>query len=94
LYASCEWWHLALTFSSAFLLLKYLQRNRLAGRLTQLKPAQAIDYKRKNTERDAIAAACAAAVSAAYVVNSRSRNIFNGLLLVPVNEIIPALNSI
>ena len=27
-------------------------------------------------------------------VNSQSRNIFNGLLLVPVNEKIPALNSI
>jgi hypothetical protein len=27
-------------------------------------------------------------------VNSPCRNIFNGLLLVPVNEKIPALNSI
>ena len=27
-------------------------------------------------------------------VNSQSRNIFNGLLLVPVKEKIPALNSI
>jgi hypothetical protein len=48
---------------------------------------------RKNTEQDAIAAACAAAVAPAASVNSRSRNIFNGLLLVPVNEKIPALNS-
>ena len=28
------------------------------------------------------------------LVNNRSRNIFNGLLRVPVNEIIPALNLI
>ena len=39
LYASCEWRHLfvnlSLTLSSAFLLLKDLQRNRLAGRLTR-----------------------------------------------------------
>ena len=34
---------------------------------------------RKNIERDAIAAACVAAVSAAGAVNSRVRNIFNGL---------------
>ena len=34
---------------------------------------------RKNIEQDAIAAACAASVPAAYVVNSHARNIFNGL---------------
>jgi len=49
---------------------------------------------RKNIEPDAIAAACAASVPAARVVNSRGRNIFNGLLRVPVKEKIPALNSI
>jgi hypothetical protein len=49
---------------------------------------------RKNTGRDAIAAACAAAVRLRASVNLRAQNIFNGLLLVPVNEKIPALNSI
>jgi hypothetical protein len=49
---------------------------------------------RKNTEGNGIAAACAAPVPAARVVNSRVRNIFNGLLLVPVNEKIPAFSSI
>jgi hypothetical protein len=53
-----------------------------------------LDTVRKNGERDAIVPACAAAVPAAQSVNSRSRNIFNGLLLVPVNEKIPALNLI
>jgi hypothetical protein len=51
-----------------------------------------LDTVRKNTGRDAIAAACAAAVSAAGVVNSLVKNIFNGLLRVPVNEKIRALN--
>jgi hypothetical protein len=77
-------WSLAL--SSAFFRLKDPQRNRLADKLTD----QVIDNTRKNQERDAIVVA----VSAASVVNSRVRNIFNGHLLVPVNEIIPALNSI
>jgi hypothetical protein len=48
----------------------------------------------KNTEPDAIAAACAAAIPATCAVNICDRNIFNGLLRVPVNEKIPALNLI
>jgi hypothetical protein len=57
-------------------------------------PLQPLIIARKNSERNAIAAARAAAVSAPRLVNSRVRNIFNGFLLVPVNEKIPALNSI
>jgi hypothetical protein len=53
---------LFLTLSSAFILLKDLQRKRLAEKLTLLKPAHTFDNTRKNTERRAIAAACAAAV--------------------------------
>jgi 3-Oxoacyl-[acyl-carrier-protein (ACP)] synthase III C terminal len=69
LYASCECRYrlvnLSLTLSSAFLLLKDFHRNRLAGRLTRLQPAPTLDKSGKNTERDAVAAACAAAVPAA-----------------------------
>jgi hypothetical protein len=68
LYASAEWQHLfvnlSLALSSAFLLLKDLQRNRLAGRLTQLSPLQTLHNCGKNIEADAIPAACAAAVLA------------------------------
>jgi hypothetical protein len=75
LYASREWPHLfvslPLTLSSAFLLLKDRQRNRLAGRLTRVQPTPALDNARKNTERDAIAAACAALFRLRASVNSK-----------------------
>jgi hypothetical protein len=56
--------NLSLTLSSVFLILKDLRRNRLANGLTRLKPAPTLDKYGKNTERDAIAAACAAALPA------------------------------
>jgi hypothetical protein len=84
----------SLTLALPFLILKDLIGKRLAGRLTQLRPDQTTDITRKNSERNAIAAASAAAVWAAVVVNRRDRNIFNGFERVPVNEKIPALNSI
>jgi hypothetical protein len=69
LYANCEWRHLfvnlSLTLSSALLTQKDLQRNRLAGGLTRAEPTPALDNCGETTERDAIAAACAAAVPAA-----------------------------
>ena len=95
LYASGVWRHLYVNFflslASAFLVLKDLHRKRFEGRLTQLQPLIIVG---KRTERDALAAACAAAFPVARSVNSLSRNIFNGLLLVPVNEKIAPLNSI
>jgi len=82
LYTTCVWRPvfviLFLTLSSAFLLLQDCQRNRFDGRLTQLIRAPSLIIRGKRTEQDAIAAACAAAVWAARVVNSRVRNIFNG----------------
>jgi hypothetical protein len=84
--------NLSLTLSSAFLLLKDCQRNRLAGRLTQLKPTPTFDKYGKNAERDAVAAPVLQLIRLRAGVNSRGRNIFNGLLRVPVNEKIPALN--
>jgi hypothetical protein len=56
--------NLSLTLSSVFLILKDLRRNRLANRLTRLKPAPTLDKYGKNTERDALAAVCAAALPA------------------------------
>jgi hypothetical protein len=41
-----------------------------------------------------IRGARAAPLAGAGLINRRSRNIFNGLLRVPVKEKIPALNSI
>jgi hypothetical protein len=58
--------NLFLTFSSAFLILKDFLRKRLTGGLTPLKPAQTPDKYEENDERNAIAAACAAAVPAAH----------------------------
>jgi hypothetical protein len=49
---------------------------------------------RKNTVRDAIAAPAPQPFPSPTSVNFRSRNIFNGLFRVPVNEKIPALNLI
>jgi hypothetical protein len=98
LYATGEFRHrlvkLSLTLSPVFLILKDFHRNRLADKLTRLQPAPTLDKSGKNTERDAVAAACAARCSARALVNSRAGNIFNGFERVPVNEKIPALNSI
>jgi hypothetical protein len=49
---------------------------------------------RKNTERNAISAPARPLFPLRASVNSRSLNIFNGFERVPVNEKIPALNSI
>jgi hypothetical protein len=54
----------SLTLSSAFLLLKNFRRKRLSGRLMPLKPAPTPDKYEEKDERDAIAAACAAAAPA------------------------------
>jgi hypothetical protein len=67
LYTSGEWRHLfvnlSLTLSPVFPLMKDLHRNRLASRLTWLQPTPTLDKSGKNTGRNAIAAACGAAVS-------------------------------
>jgi hypothetical protein len=69
LYASCEWRHLlvnsSLTLSSTFLLLKDLQRNRLAGRLTVIETAPAPDNCEEKHRPGRRLHACAAAVPAA-----------------------------
>ena len=68
LYASREGRHLyvnlSLTLSSAFSLLNDLRRKRLSDRLMPLKPAPTPDKYEEKDERDAIGAACAAAVPA------------------------------
>jgi len=56
-------------------MLKDLIGKLLADRLTR----SSTDITSKNSERVAIAAACAASVPAAGVVNPHVRNIFNGL---------------
>ena len=56
--------NMSLTFSSAFRLLNDGRRNRLASRLTAAHPAPTLDNCGKNAERNAIVAACAAAVLA------------------------------
>jgi hypothetical protein len=98
LYAFGEWWrlfvNLALTVSSAFLLLKDLRRNRLVGRLTQLQPAPTPDKYEEKYLRDAIGAPALQPLRLSASLNSRSQNIFNGLLRVPVKKKNPALNSI
>jgi hypothetical protein len=69
-----------------------LRRNRLDGWLTRLQPAPTLDkYEEKDHSRRR-RSACAAAVSARLI--RWSKNIFNGLLRVPVKTKIPALNSI
>jgi hypothetical protein len=69
LYASGECRHqlvnLFLTLSSAFLILKDFRRKRLSEMLMPLEPAPTPDKYEEKDERDAIAAACAAAVLAA-----------------------------
>jgi len=69
LYANCEWRHLvvnlSLTLSLAFLLLKDLQRNRLAGGLTVLEPAPAYDNCEEKGRMGRHPRACAAAFPAA-----------------------------
>jgi hypothetical protein len=82
---------LSLTFASAFL---YAERSYRKASFRQVNAFKSVILQGKNPERDAIAAACAASVSAAGVVNSRVLNIFNGFERVPVNEKILALNSI
>jgi hypothetical protein len=56
--------NLFLTLSSAFLILKDFLRKRLSGGLTPLKPTPTPDKYEENDERNAIAAARAAAVPA------------------------------
>jgi hypothetical protein len=51
-----------------------------------------LDKYGKNAERDAVAAPAPQLIRLSAGVNNRGRNIFNGLLRVPVNEKIPALN--
>jgi hypothetical protein len=48
----------------------------------------------KNITTNGVSLARAVLFAGAGLVNDRSRNIFNGLLRVPVKEKIPALNSI
>jgi hypothetical protein len=55
---------------------------------------QVIDKAKENCETDGVPGAFDTLPAGAIMVNMRSENIFNGLLLVPVNEKIPALNSI
>jgi hypothetical protein len=90
LYASSDWRHLfvnlSLTLTPVFLLLKDLQRNCLAGRLTRLQPALIPDKSGKNTGRGASPSTAPQLFRAARAVNSRRLNIFNGLERVPVNE--------
>jgi len=71
--------HLVPDALSALLLLKECQRIRLARRLTR---PPALIIRGKNIERTAIAATCAVLFRLLAIVNSRCRNIFNGLLLV------------
>jgi hypothetical protein len=68
-----------------------LREKRLIERL---KSAQVIDISWINPERIGRRSARSALAEARSMVNARPRNIFNGLLRVPVNEIIPALNLI
>jgi hypothetical protein len=83
--------NLSLTFAFAFL---YAERSYGKTSCQQVNAFKSVILQGKNSERDAIATACAASVSAAGGVNSRVRNIFNGFECVPVNEKIPVLNSI
>ena len=96
LYATREYRHPCvkshLTLSSSFLILRDLRRNRLADRLTSARAAPTLDKYGINAERDAIAALAPQPFRLCAVVNSCVQNIFNGLLRVPVNEIILALN--
>jgi hypothetical protein len=62
--------NLSLTFSSFFLLLMDLRRNRLDGRLTRLRPAPTLDKYGENTVRDAVAAPALLLFRPARVVNS------------------------
>jgi len=57
--------NLSLTFSFTFLVLIDPRRNRLAGGLTKAPARLTPGNTRKNTERDAVAAVCAAAFPAA-----------------------------
>jgi hypothetical protein len=83
-----------LTFSLSFLLLMDLRRNRLDGGLTRLQPAPIPDKFGQNAVWDASPRLRRSCSGCAPSVNFGSQNIFNGLLRVPVNEKIPALNLI
>jgi hypothetical protein len=67
---------------------------RVNAQDTALQPLYISGLLREKLREERRRPICAAIVPAARRINSRSRNIFNGLLRVPVNEIIPALNSI
>jgi hypothetical protein len=59
-----------------------------------LKPAPTPDKYEEKDERDASPPPAPQVFRLSASVNFQSRNIFNGLLRVPVNEKIPALNLI
>jgi hypothetical protein len=68
--------NLSLTFASAFL---YAERSYRKTTCRWVNASKTLILQGKNSERAAIAAGCAASVSAAGGVNSRALNIFNGL---------------
>jgi hypothetical protein len=76
LYASSDWRHLfvnlSLTLTPAFLHLKDLRRNRLAGRLTRLQPASILDKSGKNTDRGASLSTAPQLFPAARRINFRA----------------------
>jgi hypothetical protein len=71
-----------------------LRRNRLSGRLTPLQRGPIPHKYGENIVRDAVAAPAPQKFRPRTGVNFRSRNIFNGLLRVPVKKKNPALNLI
>ena len=98
LYATCECRHLPVNFPLRFRLHSFFsrifQRNHLDVRLTKAQPAPALDNRGK-IPNGTPSPPPAPQLSRLYKrVNSWRRNIFNGLLRVPVKKKIPALNSI
>jgi hypothetical protein len=91
LYAPGGCWHLhvkfSLTFSSAFLILKDLRRNRLAAGLTRAA-ARSNPWccEEKGPNGTPTPPPVLQLFRLRASVNSRSQNIFNGFLRVPVNE--------
>ncbi len=71
----------SLTFSSAFVLLEDLQRILLDGRLTKAPALYNCGKIPDGTHRRRLRRGCSGLRAS---VNSRSRNIFNGLLRVPL----------
>ena len=94
LYASSNYRHplanLFLSLAPAFLHLNDHRRMRFSSRLTQL---QTLIFVGKIPNGTQSTPPVPQLFWLRECVNSRSRNIFNGLLLVPVNGKIPALNS-